>query len=159
MAFGRRSLLALCRKRHGRHICTVGIYHILHDKDVHQKLFKTLKEAWPDKGTPASYETLEKLTYLVSFSLHFIVGHRARNHDNTFLFNIDEPVLFLLGYFLLGLLSFLAFRAVRDALPDNAVAQERILGASFLVLGFGDVSSTSSTTDIPSHLWLGFFTS
>ena len=52
-------------------ICTVGTYHILHDKDVHQKLFKTLKEAWPDKGTPAGYETLEKLTYLVSFFLHF----------------------------------------------------------------------------------------
>jgi hypothetical protein len=103
---------------------TVGTYAPLGfiDKDVHQKLFKTLKEAWPDKGTPASYETLEKLTYLVSFSLHFIVGRRPRNHDNTFLFNIDEPVLFLLGYFLLGLLSFLAIRAVRDALPDNAVA-------------------------------------
>ena len=52
-------------------ICTVGTYYILHNKDVHQKLFKTLKEAWVDKDTPASYEALEKLTYLVSFSLHF----------------------------------------------------------------------------------------
>jgi cytochrome P450 len=61
-------------------VCTVGTYHILHDKDVHQKLFKTLKEAWPDKGTPASYEILEKLTYLVSFSLHF-GGHLGGAHD------------------------------------------------------------------------------
>ena len=59
-------------------------------------------------------------------------------YDNTF---IDETVLFLLGYFLLGLLSSLVFRAVRDTLPDNAVAQERILGASFLALGIADVSS------------------
>ena len=35
------------------------------------------------------------------------------------------------------------FRAVRDALPENAVAQERILGASFLALGIADVSSYS----------------
>ncbi|KIM39662.1 hypothetical protein M413DRAFT_19768 [Hebeloma cylindrosporum] len=47
-------------------VCTVGAYHILHNKDVHQKLFKTLKEAWPDKDAPASYETLEKLTYLTA---------------------------------------------------------------------------------------------
>jgi hypothetical protein len=52
-------------------ICTVGTYHILHNKSVHQKLFESLKEAWPDKNAPASYETLEKLTYLVSFFLQF----------------------------------------------------------------------------------------
>ena len=57
----------------------------------------------------------------------------------------DTPhnVPFLSGYFLLGLLSSLVFRAVRDALPDNAVAQERILGASFLALGIADVSPWS----------------
>lgn len=46
--------------------CTVATYHILNNKDVHCKLFQVLKEAWPDKDTPASYETLEKLPYLVS---------------------------------------------------------------------------------------------
>ncbi|KAF8973790.1 hypothetical protein BDZ97DRAFT_1900574 [Flammula alnicola] len=43
-------------------------------------------------------------------------------------------------YFLLGLISSLVFRAVRDALPGNPAAQERILGASFLALGIADVS-------------------
>ncbi|KAF4623231.1 hypothetical protein D9613_001996 [Agrocybe pediades] len=43
-------------------------------------------------------------------------------------------------YFLLGLISSLVFRAVRDALPDNPVAQERILGASFLALGIADLT-------------------
>jgi len=52
-------------------VCTVGTYHILHNKDVHQKLYQSLKEVWPDKDTPASYEILEKLTYLVSLFLQF----------------------------------------------------------------------------------------
>ncbi|KDR85212.1 hypothetical protein GALMADRAFT_233921 [Galerina marginata CBS 339.88] len=43
-------------------------------------------------------------------------------------------------YFLLGLISSLVFRAVRDALPNNPVAQERILGASFLALGLADLT-------------------
>ena len=46
----------------------------------------------------------------------------------------------LSGYFLLGLLSSFVFRAVRDALPNNPVAQERIIGAAFLALGIADVS-------------------
>lgn len=40
----------------------------------------------------------------------------------------------------MGLISSFVFRAVRDALPDNPAAQERILGASFLALGTADVS-------------------
>ncbi|KIM47993.1 hypothetical protein M413DRAFT_217406 [Hebeloma cylindrosporum] len=48
-------------------------------------------------------------------------------------------------YFLLGLLSSLAFRAIRDALPNNAVAQERILGASFLALGIADLTHIFAT--------------
>jgi len=43
-------------------------------------------------------------------------------------------------YFLLGLISSLVFRAVRDALPNDPVAQERILGASFLALGIADLT-------------------
>ena len=40
----------------------------------------------------------------------------------------------------MGLISSFVFRAIRDALPDNPAAQERILGASFLALGIADVS-------------------
>lgn len=36
------------------------------------------------------------------------------------------------------------FRAVRDALPNNPAAQERILGASLLALGFADVSHSTT---------------
>jgi len=43
-------------------------------------------------------------------------------------------------YMLLGLLSTFVFRAVRDSLPHNPVAQERILGASLGVLAFADVT-------------------
>ncbi len=43
------------------------------------------------------------------------------------------------GYLLLGMLSSLVFRAVRDALPDNPVAQERILGASLFAMAVADV--------------------
>ena len=43
------------------------------------------------------------------------------------------------GYLLLGMLSSLVFRAVRDALPDNPAAQERILGASLFAMGVADV--------------------
>jgi hypothetical protein len=52
------------------------------------------------------------------------------------------PVLTLgpTGYLLLGMLSSLVFRAIRDALPGNPAAQERILGASLLALAMADVS-------------------
>lgn len=43
---------------------------------------------------------------------------------------------------LLGLLSSLVFRAIRDALPGNPVAQERILGASLAALAFADVCTS-----------------
>ena len=41
------------------------------------------------------------------------------------------------------MLSSLVFRAVRDALPGNPIAQERIIGASLFAMGVADVSSTS----------------
>ena len=44
------------------------------------------------------------------------------------------------GYLLLGMLSSLVFRAVRDALPGNPAAQERILGASLLAMAIADAS-------------------
>jgi len=43
-------------------------------------------------------------------------------------------------YLLLGLISTFVFRAVRDGLPNNPVAQERILGASFTALALADVT-------------------
>jgi hypothetical protein len=44
------------------------------------------------------------------------------------------------GYLLLGMLSSLVFRAVRDALPGNSAAQERIIGASLFAMGVADAS-------------------
>jgi hypothetical protein len=41
---------------------------------------------------------------------------------------------------LLGLISSLVFRAVRDALRDNVAAQERILGSAFTALAIADVT-------------------
>ncbi|KAF8912879.1 hypothetical protein CPB84DRAFT_1670701 [Gymnopilus junonius] len=56
-------------------------------------------------------------------------------------------------YFLLGLISSLVFRAVRDALPNNPAAQERILGASFLALGIADLTHIiASYVGLPSEL-------
>ncbi|EAU92929.2 hypothetical protein CC1G_03716 [Coprinopsis cinerea okayama7 len=43
------------------------------------------------------------------------------------------------GSLLLGLISLLVYRAIRDALPDNPVAQERIIGAVVSTLGLGDI--------------------
>ncbi|KAI0320211.1 hypothetical protein OF83DRAFT_1105992 [Amylostereum chailletii] len=48
-------------------------------------------------------------------------------------------------YMLLGLLSSFVFRAVRDALPNNPTAQERILGASFLAMAIADVTHIGAT--------------
>ncbi|KAF5312614.1 hypothetical protein D9619_003064 [Psilocybe cf. subviscida] len=56
-------------------------------------------------------------------------------------------------YFLLGLISSLVFRAVRDALPNNPAAQERILGASFLALGIADLTHIAATfVGLPADL-------
>lgn len=49
------------------------------------------------------------------------------------------------GYLLLGLISSFVFRAVRDALPNNPAAQERILGASFTALALADVRVLTSS--------------
>jgi len=48
-------------------------------------------------------------------------------------------------YLLLGLISSLVFRAVRDALPHDPVAQERIVGASLLALALADVTHMIAT--------------
>jgi hypothetical protein len=52
-------------------------------------------------------------------------------------------------YGLLGMLSSLVFRAARDALPNDPVAQERIVGASFKALAIADVSVMSHSSTVP----------
>lgn len=67
--------------------------------------------------------------------------------------------VFQLGncYFLLALLSSLVFRAVRDTLPNNPMAQERILGASFLALGIADLTHIIATlVALPPDVRFGF---
>ncbi|KAF8887735.1 hypothetical protein BD779DRAFT_486299 [Infundibulicybe gibba] len=48
-------------------------------------------------------------------------------------------------YLLLGMISSIVFRAVRDALPHNPVAQERIIGASLLALAIADLTHIAAT--------------
>ncbi|KAJ3754671.1 hypothetical protein EV360DRAFT_51180 [Lentinula raphanica] len=59
-------------------------------------------------------------------------------------------------YMLLGLLSSLVFRAIRDALGGNPVAQERIVGSTLTALAIADVGSSSfvfaTFIGLPSHL-------
>ncbi|KAF8640494.1 hypothetical protein AX17_000156 [Amanita inopinata Kibby_2008] len=60
-------------------------------------------------------------------------------------------------YLLLGLISSLVFRAVRDALPRNPQAQERIIGASLAALAIADVTHIAATfIGLPSDLRLAF---
>jgi cytochrome P450 len=46
---------------------TVGVFHVLSNKQVLSTLMKELEEAWPEKDSRLSYEVLEKLPYLVNF--------------------------------------------------------------------------------------------
>ncbi|KAF5336818.1 hypothetical protein D9757_014653 [Collybiopsis confluens] len=56
-------------------------------------------------------------------------------------------------YMLLGLISSLVFRAVRDALQNDIVAQERILGSAFTALAIADVTHIlASFVGLPSEL-------
>lgn len=45
------------------------------------------------------------------------------------------------GYLLLGMLEGLGLRAVLKALPDNPVAQERLVGATLLAMAIADVGA------------------
>lgn len=56
-------------------------------------------------------------------------------------------------FFLLGLLSSLVFRAVRDTLPNNPAGQERLIGASLLALAIADVTHVLvAFTGLPAQL-------
>jgi hypothetical protein len=47
----------------------VGVFHILSDKNIEQRLRQELSEAWPEVDGRMSLERLEKLPYLVRPSL------------------------------------------------------------------------------------------
>ena len=47
------------------------------------------------------------------------------------------------------MLSSLVFRVIRDALPGNPAAQERILGASLLAMAIADVSYPRDHNEVP----------
>lgn len=45
--------------------CSVGIFHILSNPSIRERLVKELREAWPEKDAPMGVQALEKLPYLV----------------------------------------------------------------------------------------------
>ncbi|KAK0470451.1 cytochrome P450 [Desarmillaria tabescens] len=56
---------------------SVGFFHVLNDPLVRAKLVAELKTMWPDKRSPMSYDSLEKLPYLtgvVKESLRMSIG-------------------------------------------------------------------------------------
>ncbi|KAF8605029.1 hypothetical protein BDV93DRAFT_521912 [Ceratobasidium sp. AG-I] len=56
-------------------------------------------------------------------------------------------------YMLLGLISSLVFRAIRDALPHDLVAQEKIIGASLTALAIADLTHVMNTfVALPSNV-------
>jgi len=60
-------------------------------------------------------------------------------------------------YMLLGLISSFVFRAIRDTLPNNPEAQERILGASMTALALADVTHiAASWIGLPEDLRYSF---
>jgi len=60
-------------------------------------------------------------------------------------------------YMLLGLISSLVFRAVRDALRNNPVAQERIIGSSLTALAIADLTHVlASVAGLPSDVQFKF---
>ncbi|TFL06271.1 hypothetical protein BDV98DRAFT_559137 [Pterulicium gracile] len=68
-----------------------------------------------------------------------------------------EMAIWQLGncYILLAMISSLVFRAIRDALPDNPVAQERIVGAALLAYAIADVTHiVASWISLPDSLQL-----
>ena len=46
-------------------VINVGVFHVLNNPAVHERLVEELKRAWPELEMTMRYETLEKLPYLV----------------------------------------------------------------------------------------------
>lgn len=56
-------------------------------------------------------------------------------------------------YLLLGLLSSIVFREVRNTLPNNPAGQERLIGASLLALAIADITHVLATfIGLPAQL-------
>ncbi|KAE9397684.1 hypothetical protein BT96DRAFT_883779 [Gymnopus androsaceus JB14] len=86
---------------------------------------------------------------------HQLVPSSESSPPSGFLDNRSVLAVWQLGncYMLLGLISSLAFRAVRNALPDNPVAQEQIIGSTFTALAIADVTHVlASFVGLPSEL-------
>ncbi|KAI0711404.1 cytochrome P450 [Earliella scabrosa] len=47
-------------------VLNVGVFHVLNNPIIHQKLFEELRNAWPEIDMTMHYETLEKLPYLTA---------------------------------------------------------------------------------------------
>ncbi|KXN83789.1 Trichodiene oxygenase [Leucoagaricus sp. SymC.cos] len=57
--------------------CSVGVYNVLTNPEIHKKLVKEIREAWPEMDTPMNVQALEKLPYLTAVikeSLRFSHG-------------------------------------------------------------------------------------
>jgi hypothetical protein len=59
-------------------------------------------------------------------------------------------MIMIVAYAVIGMLSAFGFRAVQRALPNNPVAQDRIIGASLGVLAAADVSYFSISNAVIS---------
>lgn len=49
-------------------VMTFGVFYVLHNPAVRERLTEELKTAWPDLETTMCYEAMEKMPYLVSFA-------------------------------------------------------------------------------------------
>ncbi len=55
---------------------TIGFFHLMANEGLKKKLQAELREAWPEKDTPFSYEMAEKLPYLVRscYGLSYLIA-------------------------------------------------------------------------------------
>jgi hypothetical protein len=84
-----------------------------------------------------------------SESTHKIDDSSGTVRNRSALFSI-LLTLFCAGYLLLGLISSLVFRSLRDSLRHDPFTQERILSAIFTALALADVR----TSHITSAIWM-----
>ena len=92
---------------------------------------------------PAPVDGLDARTRMVVWQLGNCVSvssYNINDHTDRFSSTLLDKCCHIIGYLLLGLISSIVFRAVRDALPKDPVSQERIVGASLTALALADVS-------------------
>lgn len=56
-------------------VVTTGVFHVLNDKAIIQKLIQELEVSWPDSAVPVAYQQLERLPYLVRLSVFQFIDH------------------------------------------------------------------------------------